>query len=465
MGCIPVLLFLMGLNRFEPHTSDTLYVQVFAEQLLSVPMTERTVLSRISTVAIQHDWRDSVPSWAPQSLLGNQILEIATIDANVMLFSLEELEPTLVGAGAFANTHEVFTRRDSISTVCSTSGSIEKYYSVVGTRSSFYRLGSFPTSDDFPAFINQLEGTPALSETTEILFGKTILLTENTTLSLDTWSSLDLPGGSRVWGEHNAQEIPYRFVDISRRMNLECHPGNIPQVMLSVVQQGRVVPQSFLTRFISAPEDLFSISSDTVSHELDIYFTLADTIVSSDVQTRPGLVVWIPYLGPIADSLAVGRIPSLEEMGWTGFEIGMTALGKLAYSKYFEWPSTRAAQYTDDLIRSGTGAEVISNADHYRYLRANLGDRITAIEDAHHIVPLRKPEGAIAREILDEVGIGIDDALNGVGLEPSFHGHLHTLNYMNEVTRLLANVRGNRYAIEQVLNDIRSRLLTQTFPY
>ena len=92
---------------------------------------------------------------------------------------------------------------------------------------------------------------------------------------------------------------------------------------------------------------------------------------------------------------------------------------------------------------------------------------------AHHIVPVKDKRAKAARDILSEYGIDLNAAVNGVFLprvkehkwvgDESRHIGGHSLDYINYVTNRLRRVRsygGSQADIVDVLNDIRSELLS-----
>jgi hypothetical protein len=92
---------------------------------------------------------------------------------------------------------------------------------------------------------------------------------------------------------------------------------------------------------------------------------------------------------------------------------------------------------------------------------------------AHHIVApgeSRYPGAKEERDILDNFGIKIDDAVNGVwlpnkpGVGPgAYHPSLHTRVYYKEVEKLLRDATTKEHAIE-ILGEIGERLKNGTFP-
>jgi hypothetical protein len=61
------------------------------------------------------------------------------------------------------------------------------------------------------------------------------------------------------------------------------------------------------------------------------------------------------------------------------------------------------------------------------------------------------------------VGVGINEATNGVFLSASRHAALHTTTYYTAVNRALANV-GTRAEAVRVLQSIAQRLQVGKFP-
>ncbi len=91
---------------------------------------------------------------------------------------------------------------------------------------------------------------------------------------------------------------------------------------------------------------------------------------------------------------------------------------------------------------------------------------------AHHIVAANAPGAAESRALLDEAGIGINDAQNGVFLpgtssvpnptSAQVHSVVHTDSYYANVQSVLENAGGN---ISGALANIASQLKSGTFPH
>ncbi|GEM_PF-5920067 len=93
---------------------------------------------------------------------------------------------------------------------------------------------------------------------------------------------------------------------------------------------------------------------------------------------------------------------------------------------------------------------------------------------AHHIVPKKDTRGnsAVSRKILEEVGIDLDNPLNGVYLPTdktfskitgiAFHApneYMHGTDFLEGLTQRLLQARGDRLAVEEVLYLARDNLL------
>ncbi|MCR2037679.1 DNRLRE domain-containing protein [Adlercreutzia caecimuris] len=110
-----------------------------------------------------------------------------------------------------------------------------------------------------------------------------------------------------------------------------------------------------------------------------------------------------------------------------------------------------------------------------RKLRANLvkaGFKEPKYKHAaHHIVPGGSKSAQEARDHLKRLGIGINDAANGVFLptkrgvgKGAHHPSLHTKKYITEVTRKIGKAQTKKQA-EKILADIREELLDDRFEH
>lgn len=99
--------------------------------------------------------------------------------------------------------------------------------------------------------------------------------------------------------------------------------------------------------------------------------------------------------------------------------------------------------------------------------------------DAHHIVPWNAGDdnAKMARRILEQVGIQVDDEVNGVYLPrnskyvphpkmPNAYAHpiIHKRIYYLNIAALLDKEKGSKEGVESVLRDIAKELTDGTFP-
>jgi len=82
---------------------------------------------------------------------------------------------------------------------------------------------------------------------------------------------------------------------------------------------------------------------------------------------------------------------------------------------------------------------------------------------AHHIVAGAAPSATEARATLQGLGIGINDAANGVFLQNVEHASIHTAEYFAAVNRALAGATTKAEA-ERILQSIAEGLISGTFP-
>jgi hypothetical protein len=84
-------------------------------------------------------------------------------------------------------------------------------------------------------------------------------------------------------------------------------------------------------------------------------------------------------------------------------------------------------------------------------------------DHAHHLVPSTDGRGAAAKKILEGHGIDINSSANGLFLDATTHGSVHTTAGYAEITKLLSPTKNAAEAIK-VLDDIAARILAKTFP-
>lgn len=85
--------------------------------------------------------------------------------------------------------------------------------------------------------------------------------------------------------------------------------------------------------------------------------------------------------------------------------------------------------------------------------------------DAHHLVPWRHWRAQVARDILADAGIDINEIQNGMWLERTFHRTLsNNTQYMENVTRLLREAQGSRPEVLKALDYMRDSLSNGKIP-
>jgi RHS repeat-associated protein len=129
-----------------------------------------------------------------------------------------------------------------------------------------------------------------------------------------------------------------------------------------------------------------------------------------------------------------------------------------------------AARIGAAAARTPTGQRIIERGSALARNLAQSGMARQAGEAAHHIVAKAAAIAQPARERLLQVGVQIDEAVNGVFLpavrdytgQAANHLTLHTQRYYQAVNDALANVQTRQEALE-ALRMIRDRLLAGTF--
>ena len=97
-------------------------------------------------------------------------------------------------------------------------------------------------------------------------------------------------------------------------------------------------------------------------------------------------------------------------------------------------------------------------------LRKNMEARGTVAkgQHAHHIVPGGGPQSGgrdptLAQQRLKGLGVGLNDAENGVALSPEFHRYVHTKGYYDHVEARLRRAASKQEVIG-ILGEIGSNL-------
>jgi len=86
--------------------------------------------------------------------------------------------------------------------------------------------------------------------------------------------------------------------------------------------------------------------------------------------------------------------------------------------------------------------------------------KLSPLEHAHHIIARCSKKAGPARQKLGELGIGIDDVENGVGLSADFHRHMHTNEYYDFVNNQARQWSTKEEAIQglgEIANDLKRR--------
>ena len=97
-------------------------------------------------------------------------------------------------------------------------------------------------------------------------------------------------------------------------------------------------------------------------------------------------------------------------------------------------------------------------------LRKNMEARGTVAkgQHAHHIVPGGGPQSGgrdptSAQQRLRDLGVGLDDAENGVALSPEFHRYVHTSDYYKYVEAQMRRAR-SKHEVVEILERVASKL-------
>jgi hypothetical protein len=123
-------------------------------------------------------------------------------------------------------------------------------------------------------------------------------------------------------------------------------------------------------------------------------------------------------------------------------------------------------------VKGWRSTQAFDTSRNSKILRENMGDLAKSGEDAHHVVASTHRRAAEARDLLDAHQIDINDAANGVSLDPSIHhgNGLHSYAGIDEVTRRLnASVQGvddfatRRQLILEELDNIRNDIESGAF--
>jgi len=105
---------------------------------------------------------------------------------------------------------------------------------------------------------------------------------------------------------------------------------------------------------------------------------------------------------------------------------------------------------------------------------AKSGESKQSGDESHHVVAARAQRAFPARRILFSVGIGVNDARNGINLQGAAHAPIHTMVYYMEVnTRLIETetlvqndtLESRNEQIGNELVDMAEEIADGVFPY
>jgi hypothetical protein len=449
--------------------TDTLFVESVREDppFIEPGMVGSQLL--VQRIAVQHDCRNLPHSH--DRLLGSPlVLEVATLTTISRIVPAEDLATTQLSRASIG--HEHFDRTNRLTILSDSHGSIERSYSARAIRRHFYAISTPLTADDFPDSFSDFNSATEDSSYYDLSILKSVILYEEMSISFRWWKALNLPGGDAIWGSSSDEETTRNaIIARSTTASFLPRPGTYRDPQTSPWELDLPVdiakPLYIASR---SPQELDRFLGDTMWVSRDGYMTISDDFTTASSTSQSGWILYIPYAGPLLDSLAIGRIPSLREFGVSGFQAAAT----VAVSATWNWvmgPVTKGlsdswVSFLNQIINPRTAAAQLSAAEHRTLLRSSLlmDGLMSSSQEAHHIVALEDPRFAAARQQLNRLGIGIDDAINGVGLDPTYHARLHTNQYAIEVTTRILNADTKAQG-EQVLSSIAQDLISHDFSY
>ena len=177
--------------------------------------------------------------------------------------------------------------------------------------------------------------------------------------------------------------------------------------------------------------------------------------------------------------------PAMPKRGKTGYIVGIVdeaGTMRSAYVKELENLSTYELRTLYRDLKAAATAEARRDlilgarrtAENAKLLRKEMeaaGKVAAAGDHAHHIVPSTHRLGQAARDVLDDLKIGINSSHNGVFVDDVIHGPLHTKKYMAEVERLIlladasaTTEAARRVAVQKQLDAIAALIKQGKFP-
>ncbi len=451
--------------------SDTLYVSIIEEQSSPSMFPGMPSLSYVKKLAIvQYVYPDSID--ASERLLDSPVvISVDTVCILSRCTQREALLETQFSTGSQGHAH--FDRTDSLSLLVESSGFLDRSYAAVTNHTQFYEVSSVFTPDDFPAAMltADLGSRDSSSIATSIL--RTVSLFESMDVSSRWWTSLNLPGESQIWGSRSPS-IRSKNAVVARSATLAFEPNaTVSSAAFCPSPLDDAIPgliSEVLLDPSSDPDILLSYLADTLFLSQEGYVFLSDEVESDIPAMQEGWVYYVPYAGPLLDSLVIGQYPSLREITTAAIEIaaakGISLATNYAFLKIIAPLNSRLLEYADRIISPRSAAFQISAAEHRALLRSNLmvDDLMSSNQQAHHIIALSDSRFNVARTHMNRLGLGIDDVVNGVGLSTEAHARMHTNRYAYEVTSRFLNAATREQGI-QVLHQISQEMLSNRFPY
>ena len=171
--------------------------------------------------------------------------------------------------------------------------------------------------------------------------------------------------------------------------------------------------------------------------------------------------------------------------GRVGYIVGIVDEGGAAASAYVRSLENLSEYELRDLYRQLRSAatdaarrELVlgarltgENAKELRKAMTAAGKVAAAGDHAHHIVPSTHRLGQAARDVLEDLKIGVNSSHNGVFVSDVIHSPLHTKRYMQEVERLVllasnsaTTKAARKAAVEKALDAIAARIRAGKFP-
>lgn len=170
----------------------------------------------------------------------------------------------------------------------------------------------------------------------------------------------------------------------------------------------------------------------------------------------------------VADAIVLVNSGALSAIGSLELTLAMSSM-----SNFPDLPEgTQEIRDTPDMARTivQRPSEILEAS-----LEAAAKPRPSDAHQAHHIVARTDKRAATARSILEEAGIGLDEAINGIWLPETSHSavveglirhaNIHTTRYYNALTQRLQAAAGSASRIRATLEDIAQLIAEGKFPH